>query len=416
MAGIFKLIPLMAAGKDAKDAGKPAAPAPSGPTREEQIATSYLDAADEASKLVRTLFYFYLTAMLVVALVVGATTDRGLLFDEAVKLPFYDAGISLRGFYFVAPILFFAFHFNLLVKLGQLRGRLHGYLDKVRDAAGPAKDENRTRRRAAEDEFRAKIYPFDFSVLVAGPRGFSLSRLLVAVIFALTVFVAPLLLLVGVQMRFLAYQDATITLAHQALVVLDALALLVFALGFRWRLPRDIPAMATSFVSVALLALGAAVASVFVFRLDRDAYRLPAPLAGVCKPFERVPPSGDLQRRDNIAYKAQRRDYDAAEAVYERNFADANCKARLAEAAPSVLAPVAVRTPGAVDKALAPALKPLSQWAARLADRISPFQSLDLSGETLEGAKLDGRNLNGASFLNANAEGASFQEANLVGA
>lgn len=257
-----------------------------------------VEAADEASIMVRNLFYFYLTALLVVALVIGGTSDRSLVLDEGVQLPFYDAGINVTGFYVFAPMLLFLIHGNLLVKLSLLRRRLHTLIAEVRVdatknfalegasvAAGKADE--------AEKEFRGLIYPFDFSQIVGGPRKkHNLIRFALFVILAFTVYIAPLFLLLGLQTRFLAFQSERATELQQFIVAVDAAALFVFSLGFGNNTAKPLAGIAS-----AILVVPVMLASRFLLTPQDGAFRLPQASFGPCSEYKEDKDKPDFESR-----------------------------------------------------------------------------------------------------------------------
>jgi len=421
-----------------------------------------VEAADEASIMVRNLFYFHLTALLVVALVIGGTSDRSLVLDEGVQLPFYDAGINLTGFYVFAPILLFLIHGNLLVKLSLLRRRLHMLIAEVRgDAAknfvNEGADVAAEKADEAEKEYRNLIYPFDFSQIVGGPRKkHHLIRFALFVILTFTVYIAPLFLLLGLQARFLAFQSERATELQQFIVAADAAALFVFSLGF-----GGVAAKLAAVIANATLTLPAVLASYLLIIPQEGAFRLPQASFGPCTEYEDEKEEPDFESRKQEYLVVQealgcwsRRDRPKwAMTAHERENAEKRQKAQRTSK---------IETPEAVDDGatVAPAETERSEIQGWLRGAAKPWRdlknwvedrkTLSASSEqfwwssgvdraTLEDVfgvrkdtnnppskntlsrlvrpvKLAGRNLAGANFRWAEMPNADLREANAVGA
>jgi len=199
-----------------------------------------LDAANESARREATQWFFLVTLMVYLAIAIGGTTPRRLFLDEPVMLPIFHVALPLTGFYLVAPTIFVAMHFYLLVQLRVMADKVTAFLDAAeREANGSDAALRLTLRR---------LDPFPVPQILAadrlGDRAHALRTMAIA-----TLVVAPLLLLAFVQVRFLAYQDALTTLWHRALLMLD-LALLWWMvpriLPRRWRLARPLLGGATA--------------------------------------------------------------------------------------------------------------------------------------------------------------------------
>jgi uncharacterized protein YjbI with pentapeptide repeats len=171
-------------------------------------------AADGAAGEVRNLYIAFLSFGLYLAITVGATTDEQLLRESPVRLPIVDVGLPLVAFYWIAPLLFVMFHFNLLMQLYLLSEKLHRL-----DAA------IRRRPDDAQRERRATLSQFMFSQMLVGAHGSRLIRVLLNVIAWITFVVLPIAVLLLVQIQFLPYHDLFTTWWHRLLIALDLLLL-----------------------------------------------------------------------------------------------------------------------------------------------------------------------------------------------
>jgi|GEM_PF-2705324 len=175
-------------------------------------------AVNETARVARSNLLFLLIVGLYLGILVAQTDDMLLLKAGNVDLPIMQVGIPVVTLYAVAPVLFLLLHFNLILRLGQLTTAL----GLLRDRLEPLPPAEQLRQRVM-------VYPFDFARLVLGYRDWRTTRRLVFTVVVMLVVVLPLALLLSIQMRFLAYQNETVTLAHQVVVTLDLLVLVTFA-------------------------------------------------------------------------------------------------------------------------------------------------------------------------------------------
>jgi hypothetical protein len=202
-------------------------------------------AADESARLVRTLVVSFVLIGVYVAIIVFGTTDVQLLKETPVRLPFFEVGVPLVGFYAVVPWVVVLLHLNLLLQLTLLSRKLHAFDAAVREIDDP---------RVQRDQ-RDRLYAFPFSDMLAGRHDSALLRTLLAAIVWATVLILPLALLIAAQVRFLPYRSDPVT-ASQALAVLVTLAALwafwpVAVTGRSW---RDWGSRAAGFLTVGEVA------------------------------------------------------------------------------------------------------------------------------------------------------------------
>jgi uncharacterized membrane protein (DUF106 family) len=162
------------------------------------------------------MFFFFLTYGLYLAVTVGATTHEQLLRSAPVSLPILNVGIPLFGFYWIAPALFVLLHFNLMLQFYMLAQKLREFDEEL----APLSEET---QRA----YLTGLNTFDFSHMLIGQHHSGLFRTFFRLIVWITVIILPVILLLGVQVRFLPYHDPATTSVHRFLVLLDLLLLLI---------------------------------------------------------------------------------------------------------------------------------------------------------------------------------------------
>lgn len=174
------------------------------------------DAANEAAKREATQWFFFITIMITLAAIVGSTTHRVLLLEGAVKVPILSIELPLLGFYVAAPAIFLVLHFYLLAQVRLMADKVTAFLDE-------AERETKGGRGALRREIR-RLDPFSVAQFLAakrlGDRAVAL-RLMVWT----TLAIAPVLLLLFVQIRFLPYHEPWITWWHRAVLTADLIVL-----------------------------------------------------------------------------------------------------------------------------------------------------------------------------------------------
>ena len=170
------------------------------------------DAANESAKREATQWFFFVTIMLTLAAIIGSTTHRVLFLEEPVKVPILSVELPLQGFYIAAPAIFVVMHFYLLAQVRLMSEKVRAYLTRAEAEAGG--------RNAV---FLAELNRLD---------GFSVAQLIVADRLArpapavramawVTLVVAPVVVLLAFQIRFLPFHSGPITWWHRGLLGLD---------------------------------------------------------------------------------------------------------------------------------------------------------------------------------------------------
>jgi uncharacterized protein YjbI with pentapeptide repeats len=144
---------------------------------------------------------------------VFSTTDRDLLLGKGVKLPVIDVEVPIAGFYTVAPYLVVLVHFNLLLQLQLLSRKLYAF-----DDAAPAD------RAIGGPRDRLHIFPYTYYLV--GHATVAVNRL-ISIMVTITVLLLPVVTLLALQVRFLAFQSVSVTWAQRLATWLDVLVVFI---------------------------------------------------------------------------------------------------------------------------------------------------------------------------------------------
>ena len=181
------------------------------------IAEKLFDSVNATARIVRTSLLLFLVVALYLLIIVGTTTDLMLLRGEIVALPLMEVGVPVVAFYIVAPLIFLLLHSNLLLRLSQLTVTV-----------------NRWKRTpdGLEDGHSPLVFPLDFALLLLDGK----PRWALYVVVVTQIAILPLIVLLALQMSFLAYQNSFITFWHQLIVTADLVLLFLsvcFVIGTR---------------------------------------------------------------------------------------------------------------------------------------------------------------------------------------
>ncbi len=192
-------------------------------------------AVDDAAAVGGGLWLSYLFVLFYLAVAAGAVTHADLFFEKAVKLPFLNVELPLLAFFFLAPILFLVVHAYTLVHLVMLTDkakRFHQALhDQIGDDYGLPWME-RAHRAAIRDGLQRQLPSNIFVQFLAGPRTVRATAFGVALraIAWITLVIAPVLLLLMMQIQFLPFHSGFITWTQRVALFVD-----LVLLAWLWR-------------------------------------------------------------------------------------------------------------------------------------------------------------------------------------
>ena len=183
-------------------------------------------AVDDAAAVGGGLWLSYLFVLFYLAIAVGAVTHADLFFENPVKLPFLNIELPLLAFFFLAPLLFLVVHAYALVHLVMLTDKAKRYhqalYDQIGDKAGLSREELEERKRT-RDGLRRQLPSNVFVEFLAGPsdvRDSAFGYLLRAIAWV-TLVVAPVLLLLMMQIQFPPFHSSFIAWTQRAALLGD---------------------------------------------------------------------------------------------------------------------------------------------------------------------------------------------------
>jgi hypothetical protein len=155
---------------------------------------------NDSATRVSTIWVSYLVFGLYLVIAAGTVIHRQLFLEEPLKLPVLNIEVPIRVFFLVAPILFVIFHIYVLVQVVLLARTAQAYSDAVDHSIKNDVYNARVRQRLANTLF-AQIF-------AGSPREREgLLGLLMRVIAQITLALAPILVLLVLEVKFLPYQD-----------------------------------------------------------------------------------------------------------------------------------------------------------------------------------------------------------------
>jgi uncharacterized protein YjbI with pentapeptide repeats len=179
------------------------------------------EALDDAAGMSRNLWLAFLTFGTYLAIGVGSVTHRDLFLATPINMPLLNVALPLVDFFRVAPFLLLIFHAYLLLNLRLM-------VDNVRRYNEMLSSVQLTPREA--DNFRLLLTNFPFVQLLSGTtqtrRGY-VGGLLLFIVW-ITVVLAPIVLLVTIQVKFLPYHDWRVTWWHRLIIIADVILLWCF--------------------------------------------------------------------------------------------------------------------------------------------------------------------------------------------
>ena len=175
---------------------------------------------NDSATRVSTIWISFLLFGLYLVVAADTVTHRQLLLEDPIKLPVLSVDLPLVGFFFLTPILFVVFHTYVLLQV-LLLGRTAATYNRALDRTVKVSTDNAAMRQRLANTLFAQIF-------AGSPRereGWlgSLLRMMAW----LTLAIAPVLVLLVFQFKFLPYHSHLITWALRLLILLDLIGVLV---------------------------------------------------------------------------------------------------------------------------------------------------------------------------------------------
>ena len=177
-------------------------------------------AVDDAASVGGGLWLSYLFLLFYLAVAAGRVTHADLFVENPVKLPFLNIDLSLLAFFIVAPILFLVVHAYVLVHLVFLSDKAKTFDSALREQIGRnggLPEGELERRETIRTGLRRQLPSNIFVQFLAGPADlrkgvFGWSMRVIAWV---TLVIAPVSLLLLIQIQFLPYHSTRVTWSHR---------------------------------------------------------------------------------------------------------------------------------------------------------------------------------------------------------
>lgn len=174
---------------------------------------------DSATRVSTIWVSFLAFGLYLMAATVNVSSSQ-LFLADAMKLPVLGIDLPLVGFFLFGPALFVIFHIYVLLQLLLLARTALVYNDAVEHSLADGVDRARIRQRLANTLFA--------QILAGSPREREGALGMALKVMALiTLAIAPLLVLLSFEIRFLPYHSPSITWVHRLLIAVDLLAVLL---------------------------------------------------------------------------------------------------------------------------------------------------------------------------------------------
>jgi hypothetical protein len=165
--------------------------------------------------------------MLYLAIATGTTTHRMLFLESPLNLPVLNIPLPLLAFYILTPVIFVVFHFYMLLNLVLLARTAKSFEDALARAL-PEDGEPR-------ENFRMRIENTLFVQLLVGGRleREGINAKLLNWMALITLALAPVALLLFLEIMFLPYHSEWRTWLHRGLLALDLALVWTLWPGYR---------------------------------------------------------------------------------------------------------------------------------------------------------------------------------------
>ena len=193
----------------------------------------YRASVNEAAARTRGMWLGFILLLGYLVVTVGAVTHKDLFLQSPVTLPVLNIGLPLVGFFSVAPVFFLINHFYLLLQVKRVSSRVRDFNHALETAGLPP---------AEQEHHRRGLDSFLIAQMLGGTDEERTGRTswFLRAVALLTLVVAPLLLILMIQLQFLAYQSEPVTWLHRIVFLIDLALLWVFWPAIRageWKHP-----------------------------------------------------------------------------------------------------------------------------------------------------------------------------------
>jgi len=173
---------------------------------------------NDSATRVSTIWVSFLIFALYLLTAATTVTHKQLFLDEPLKLPVLNIDLPLKGFFFLAPILFVILHAYVLMQvilLGRTAATYNEAIDRVAERGNLSAEDNASLRQRLANTLFAQIF-------AGSPRERegAFGRLLTVMAW-ITLAIAPVLILLTFQFMFLPYHSGFVTWSHRLLLAIQ---------------------------------------------------------------------------------------------------------------------------------------------------------------------------------------------------
>jgi hypothetical protein len=179
-------------------------------------------ALEDATLVGSGLWISYVFLLFYLGISVSSVTSVDLFIENSVKLPFLAVDLPLIEFFILVPVVFIVVHAYTLVHFVMLAAKA-GQYNRAVQAHFPYAEE-------IQEGLRQQLPNNIFVNFLAGPRDVTEGGLgvILKIIAWTTLVLAPILLILLIQIRFLPFHNIYVTWVHRLILLLD--------LGLIWML------------------------------------------------------------------------------------------------------------------------------------------------------------------------------------
>lgn len=169
-------------------------------------------AVNDTAGKVSLLWTSFILLGVYLAITTASVTHRDLLMNTPIRMPVLGVDLPANGYFAVAPIVYSVFHAYLSLQLLLLARKVAAFQQVLSDVAPLEAD-----RRYA----RQRLDSFPFLQWIIGER--RPAGALLAAICAISLAIAPLLVLLHLLLAYLPSHDGALTWLHRSAVMVDLL-------------------------------------------------------------------------------------------------------------------------------------------------------------------------------------------------
>jgi uncharacterized protein YjbI with pentapeptide repeats len=177
---------------------------------------------ESATNIARGLWLTFLSLVAYLAVAVGSVTHRDLFLEKPIKLPLLNADLPLVAFFWIAPVLLVVYHGNLMLNLKFMGDNARKYFDLV-DKHAPNQQPDEAGFIKTKESLYLQLPNFMVVQMLIARRQNHWDSMTAAIHAAvvLTVVIAPVLVLLLMQLQFMPYHSAFVTWVHRGVIIVD---------------------------------------------------------------------------------------------------------------------------------------------------------------------------------------------------